>query len=116
MNLLYPLAVGALFGAGVYALLKRDLIRIIIGLSLLSYSVNLFLIAVGHTRGLAPIYPLPEAEPVSDPLVQALILTAIVINSGTTAVTIGFVHRAFKTYGTLDQHVVTADQPPEDAA
>lgn len=113
MSALHTVAVGVLFGAGIYALLARDIVRCIIGLSLISYAAMLFLLAMGHSRGAAPIEPFAGEGPPSDPLVQALILTAIVINAGTTAVMIGFVHRAFETYGTLDQSALSTPHAEE---
>lgn len=114
MNALLALAIAALFGAGVYAMLKRDLLRVIIGSSLVSYAIALFVIASGLSRGYAPIHPIKDEPSTSDPLVQALVLTAIVIGAGTTAVMIGVVHRVFESRGTLDQAVASGEAEPED--
>ena len=73
MNLVFALAAAVLFGAGAYLLLKRDLVRVVVGVSLISQSAILTLLASALTRGPAPIHPLPDA-PVSDPVVQSLAL------------------------------------------
>jgi multicomponent Na+:H+ antiporter subunit C len=95
MILALALAISILFGSGAFLLLKRDLIRVVGGVILLSNAANLFIVAAGLSRGREPIYPLPPGAPVSDPLVQALVLTAIVIGFGTVAVLLGLIYRAF---------------------
>jgi multicomponent K+:H+ antiporter subunit C len=82
-------AIGVLAGSGVWLLLRPRTFQVALGLSLLSYSVNLFIFAMGRLRtGAAPILvggvsPNPSAY--ADPLPQALVLTAIVISFATTA-------------------------------
>lgn len=93
MTLVLALVVAALFGSGAYLLLKQDLIRMVGGVILVSNSINLFIVAAGLSRGRAPIYPLPAGQPISDPLVQALVLTALVIGFGTVAVLLGLIYR-----------------------
>jgi multicomponent Na+:H+ antiporter subunit C len=66
---------------------------VVAGIILISNAVTFFIIAAGLTRGAAPIYPLPEGRPVSDPLVQAMALTAIVITFGVTALLLSLVYR-----------------------
>jgi multicomponent Na+:H+ antiporter subunit C len=107
------LAIAGLFGAGVYGMLKRDLIRVVVGTAILSYAVALFVIASGLSRGYAPIHPIKDQQATSDPLVQALVLTAIVISAGTTAVMIGVVHRVYATRRSLDQQVASGDGETE---
>lgn len=89
------LVIAVLFGSGAFLLLKRDLIRVVGGVILLSNAVNLFIVASGLSRGREPIYPLPAGQTVSDPLVQALVLTAIVIGFGTVAVLLGLIYRVY---------------------
>jgi multicomponent Na+:H+ antiporter subunit C len=113
VDALFAITVAALVGSGVYAALQRNLIRVSVGLSLLLYGVNLFVLAAGQSRGHAPIRPIPEGATASDPLVQALVLTAVVIGAGTTAVLVGLVHRVFTAYGTLDQSAVADPKEPE---
>ena len=76
MILVLSLTVGVLFGAGAYLLLKPDLLRVIVGVVLISHAANLALMGSGLARGKPPIYPLPFGETISDPLVQALIVTS----------------------------------------
>lgn len=86
MNLVFALAIGIVFGAGVYLLLQADLLRVVTGLALIANAASLTLMASGLSRGQSPILPLSgDDEPVSDPLVQAMTLTAIVIGFATTA-------------------------------
>ena len=108
MNLVVALSVAVLFGSGSYLLLKRDLIRVVAGAVLISQAVNLFLILAGLSRGAAPIYPLPAAGPVSDPLVQALTLTAIVITFGISALLLSLVYRAYTSNLSLDLEELSA--------
>jgi len=98
MELLLALGIGALVAAGVYLALRPRLFSVLLGITLLSYSVNLFLLASG---GLmvdgAPLSNLPGPHP--DPLPQALILTAIVISFGMTAFLIVLTLRAVSERG-----------------
>lgn len=87
MELLLASATGALTAAGVWLVLRRQSFPVVLGLSLLSYAVNLFLFAMGRLAIDRP--PLTgdgaAAGPLTDPLPQALVLTAIVITFGMTA-------------------------------
>lgn len=89
MEIVLALGIGVLTGSGVWLLLRPRTFQVIIGLSLLSYAVNLFIIAMGRLRfGIAPVLPSHgPGDPASlpDPLPQALVLTAIVISFATTA-------------------------------
>lgn len=115
MTLLLALAVGTLFGAGAFMLLKRDLLRDAAGLVLIANAANLFIMAAGFTRGRAPIYPLAE-EPVGDPLVQAMTLTAIVISFGITALLLSLVYAVYASHGTVDQDDLLAAEVREERA
>ncbi len=101
MNLLLALSVAVLFGAGTFLMLKHDLIRMAAGVLMISNAVTLFIMSVGLSRGQAPIYPLAEGRPVSDPVVQSLTLTAIVISFGLTALLLTIIYRVYTLYGTL---------------
>jgi len=92
VNLLFALAAAALFGTGAYLLLSRDLVRVVIGVVVVSQAAVLTLMASAIVRGVAAIYPLPD-EPVSDPLSQAMALTAIVIGMAVTALLLALVLR-----------------------
>jgi multicomponent K+:H+ antiporter subunit C len=89
MEIVFALAIGALGGSGVWLLLRPRTFQVIVGLSLLSYAVNLFILAMGRLRSSAPpILPVRaggDPAQFADPLPQALVLTAIVIGFATTA-------------------------------
>jgi multicomponent K+:H+ antiporter subunit C len=89
MELVLALGIGVLAGSGVWLLLRPRTFQVIVGLSLLSYAVNLFIFVMGWVRGgRAPIVGAGETvDPAlfADPLPQALVLTAIVISFAMTA-------------------------------
>ncbi|HIE41176.1 MAG TPA: cation:proton antiporter [Candidatus Aenigmarchaeota archaeon] len=94
-----------LFCVGLYCVLrKRNLIKIIIGLAIIEYAVNLFFILVGYRmHGRAPILDKnQEITNMVDPLVQAIVLTAIVIGLATTALIVAIAIRIYERYGTFD--------------
>lgn len=114
METLLPALAGLLVAVGVYLVLSRALIRLIIGLSMISYGANLsILIAGAGVRQDAP--PLLDiAGPHNDPLPQALILTAIVIGFGTTALLLVLSVRAFQVTQTDHvQELAVLPDPPE---
>jgi multicomponent Na+:H+ antiporter subunit C len=115
MNLVFALAAAVPFGAGAYLLLKRDLVRVVVGISLISQSAILTLLTSALTRGRAPIHPLPEA-PVSDPVVQSLALTALVIGLAVTALLLVVIDRVSHAFHTLTQDDVAASEAARDAA
>lgn len=102
MLLILALAVAIVFGSGAYLLLKHDLIRVVIGMVLISNAANLFIMAAGLSRGQEPIYPLIGDQSVSDPLVQAMTLTAIVISFGVAALLLALVYRVYTSHLSLD--------------
>jgi multicomponent K+:H+ antiporter subunit C len=89
MEAVLAIGIGVLSGAGVWLLLRPRTFQVIIGLSLLSYAVNLFILVMGRVRTeAAPVLPATgSGDPgrMADPLPQALVLTAIVIGFATTA-------------------------------
>ena len=89
MELVVALAIGVLTGSGVWLLLRSRTFQVVIGLSVLSYAVNLFIFSTGGLRsGAAPILERGAAGDLAthaDPVPQALVLTAIVIGFATTA-------------------------------
>jgi len=94
-----------LFLVGLYGVLtKRDLVKIILSLSIMAYAANLFLILFAYKDG--AIYPIlskgTESAVKVDPLPQALVLTSIVIELGTTALLVAIVVRLFQKYKTFD--------------
>lgn len=102
MIFLVSLGIAVVFGSGAYLLLKHDFIKVIAGIVLVSNSANLFIMASGLSRGDEPIYPLVNGDSVSDPLVQAMTLTAIVIGFGVTALMISLVYRVYQTHQSVD--------------
>lgn len=106
MELVLAVVVGGLYAAGLYLMMRRSLIKLVIGLVLLSNGANLLIFtAAGLTRALPPLIPKEIgslATPVADPLPQALILTAIVIGFGLLAFMVVLVHRTYQTVGTDD--------------
>lgn len=84
-------------------LLKRNLIKIFFGVSILTSAVNLFIIALGYREGgIAPIYTYAASEKMVMATPQALTLTSIVIGVATTALMLSFAVIIYKTYGTVN--------------
>ena len=115
MNLVFALAAATLFGTGAYLLLNRDLVRVVLGVVLVSQAAVLTLIASGLTRGAAPIYPLTE-QTVSDPLSQGMALTAIVIGLAVTALLLVLVLRTVAAYESRELDEIAEDEAEYDAA
>jgi len=95
----------ALFCVGLYGVLrKRNLVKIIIGLAIIEYAMNLFFVLLGYRfHGRAPIDAQDQAIlNMVDPLPQALVLTSIVIGLGVTALLISIAIRIYEKYGTFD--------------
>lgn len=114
MSLVFALAAGVLLGTGAYLLLDRDLVRVVLGVVLVSQAAILTLVASGLTRGRAPIYPLPE-ETVSDPLSQAMALTAIVIGLAVTALLLVIVLRVVHAFRSRELDEVAEEEAERDA-
>jgi multicomponent K+:H+ antiporter subunit C len=89
MELVLSIAIGVLIASGVWLLLRPRTYQVIIGLALISYGVNLFIFAMGRLRiGAPPVLDTTGAidpSAYTDPIPQALVLTAIVIGFATTA-------------------------------
>jgi multicomponent Na+:H+ antiporter subunit C len=115
---LLAIGVGALFATGVYMILRSNLIRILIGVILLSNSVNLLVLTLGRlSRENPPLIDATEKqlEAFANPLPQALILTAIVIGFGLLAFSLVLSVRAYNHYGTLNiDHMRVAEPPYPD--
>lgn len=102
MILSAALAVSVVFASGTFLLLQRDLVRVVVGIVLISNSAVLFIISAGLTSGGAPIHPLEGTGSVSDPLVQAMALTALVIGFGVAALLLAMVYRLYTAHRTVD--------------
>lgn len=99
MEILVALAIGTLTMSGVYLMLRQRSFPLIVGLSLLSYAVNLFIFASGRLAPDLPPIITKYATGYTDPLPQALVLTAIVISFGMTAVLVIMAIGAYLTSG-----------------
>ena len=89
MEIVFAVAIGVLAGSGVWLALRPRTFQVLMGLTLLSYAVNLFIFGTGRLQvGRAPIIAgelAADAATYADPVPQSLVLTAIVIGFGTTA-------------------------------
>lgn len=98
MSVLLAFVAAVLFACGAWLLMQRRLTRIIIGVGLLGHGANLLLITAGGEAGSAPIIG-DGGGPYSDPLPQALGLTAVVITFGVTALLLAFGFRSWQITG-----------------
>jgi multicomponent Na+:H+ antiporter subunit C len=114
MILLFSLVIAVLFGTGAYLMLVRDLYRVVAGIVLVSNAANLFLMAAALTRGVAPIHPIPDSAAISDPLVQALTLTAIVITFAVCALLLSLVVRVYRSYITINLEDIAQTEVQEE--
>ncbi len=114
MEVLLAISSGGLYAAGLYLILRRRLLQLIIGLGLLSNGTNLLIFtAGGHTRGRPPDLPdgaMVLQPPYADPVPQALVLTAIVIGFGLTAFSLVLAHRVHATVGSDDVDEIGRDR------
>lgn len=106
MEPMLALIVGSLYAAGLYMMMRRSIVKLIIGLALLSHGSNLLIFMMGRlVRGQPPVLPgtvTRMIEPYADPVPQALILTAIVIGFGLQAFAVVLIRRVHQTVGTDD--------------
>ncbi|MFB6137968.1 MAG: sodium:proton antiporter [Halobacteriaceae archaeon] len=115
-EVLLAVVLGALFALGTFLVLRRDLVRVVWGVSIVSQAANLYLVTMGGIGGEAPVLSGhgghgTDAAAVTDPLVQALVLTAIVIGFGTTAFALALTYRVYEEHGTLDVSELAAREP-----
>ncbi|ADI73818.1 NADH-ubiquinone oxidoreductase chain 4L [Methanohalobium evestigatum Z-7303] len=128
-NVFLSLTIAILFGLGTFLILRKDVIKVIIGLSIISHAVNVFIVSSGVFNGdnapiinghgsdsssniifndvldndvLAPVVANTKEVVYVDPLVQALVLTAIVIGFSITAFILILAYRIYEEYGTTD--------------
>ena len=110
IEFLVATGIGVLTAAGIYLTLRRRTFPVVLGIAMLSYAINVFLFAMGRlTTDQPPIYSKDVAE-YTDPLPQALVLTAIVISFGMSAFVVVLALRAYLESGS--DHV---DGDPDDA-
>jgi multicomponent Na+:H+ antiporter subunit C len=112
MEIIFALLTGGLYTMAVYMMLRRSIVKLIIGFILLSHATHLLIFTCSRlTRGKVPIIGAGETTitgPVADPLPQALILTAIVISFGLTAFAIVLIKRVYQTVGSDDLDKMTS--------
>lgn len=106
MENLLPIAIGILFGCGCYLCMRRNIVRVLLGIMLFSQAANLLIFtAAGLSTGKAPLIAedaLTVGGSHADPLPQALVLTAIVIGFAVLAFAIALVLRAYHKTGSDD--------------
>jgi multicomponent Na+:H+ antiporter subunit C len=102
---------GLLFALGTFLVLRRDVVRVVWGVSIISQAANVYLVTMGGLAGVAPIddFRGEAAATPSDPLVQALVLTAIVIGFGTTALALVLTYRVYEEHGSIDVYELGGD-------
>lgn len=98
METLISIIIGILFTVGVYLVLSKNVLRVILGTSVIAHGTNLLIITMGGLKNGGPPLLGDHAVAYMDPLPQALILTAIVINFAITAI---FLVLAYRTYAVL---------------
>lgn len=105
MSILFAITTGVMFGLGVFQLLRRDLVKAGMGLYTLFTAVNLFMLAAGVFDGEVPPYTdqLAKGQP-SDPVVQGLLLTAIVISLGSYCLILGMIEVSAHRFSSVDSH------------
>jgi len=102
METYMAIVIGILFTIGIYLILSRTLLRIVLGTSIVGHGVNLLILTMGGLKhGGPPLLGLNETA-FTDSLPQALLLTAIVINFATTALFLVLSYRAYRLLGTDD--------------
>jgi multicomponent Na+:H+ antiporter subunit C len=117
VTVVLALVIGILYAAGLYLVMRRSMVKLILGLALLAHAANLLIFTVGGlTRGGTPIVPMGRqslALPFPDPVPQALVLTAIVIGFAVQAFALVLVKRAHREVGSDDMDSLrsTDDQP-----
>ncbi len=107
MSILFAVTTGLMFGFGVFQMLRRDLVKAAMGFYVVFTAVNLFMLSAGAFDGQVPAYTDQAAngQP-SDPVVQSLILTAVVIGFGSYALLLGMVNAAANRYKSVDSDEV----------
>ncbi len=120
MEPVVALLVGALVAASVYLMLRRNIVKFLFGLVLISNAANLIIFSAGRlTRAEPPLVPDGLSTPavqVANALPQALVLTAIVIGFGLLAFTLVLVYRSWRVLGTVDGDAMQVAEGTSPAA
>jgi multicomponent Na+:H+ antiporter subunit C len=114
MTLVMALTAAILFGVGARLLLRRDLLRVVLGVTLISQAATLTLMASALRFGDAPILPVPVLS-MSDPLSQAMALTAIVIGFASAALLLVLVLRVATAFHSRELDEVAEEEAERDA-
>jgi multicomponent Na+:H+ antiporter subunit C len=113
--LMMALLIGVLYAAGVYLLLRRNIVKLIFGLVLLGHAANLLIFTIGGlVRANPPLAEVGAAAPpagAADPVPQALVLTAIVIGFALSAFAAVLVKRVYQSTGTDDSDALRSTEP-----
>jgi multicomponent Na+:H+ antiporter subunit C len=114
MEVILALVIGVLYGASIYLMLRRSLVKLLLGLAMIGHAANLLIFtAAGLTRGAPPVIG-PDATvlepPFADPLPQALILTAIVIGLGVIAFALALSFKVYRAFGSDDLDTIRIDE------
>lgn len=113
MEFYLSIVVGVMVTAAIYMMLRRSLVRFVIGFTLLSNAANLVIFTMGRlNRDAPPLVPQGEVmgpESMANPLSQALILTAIVIGFGLISFTLALVYRTYRAHRTIDSDALRED-------
>ncbi|MFC5281878.1 Na(+)/H(+) antiporter subunit C [Arcanobacterium canis] len=99
VSLVLVFLAAVLVGVGVYLVLERSLTRIILGLTSITNGVNILFLIAGGRSGEPPLVGVAPAERMADPLVQAMMLTAIVISLGSAAFLLALAYRSWQLTG-----------------
>lgn len=114
MHLILAIVVGILYACGLYLMMRRSMLKLIIGLGLLGHAANLLIFTAGRVvAGAVPAIPegaMTPDGPIADPVPQALILTAIVIGFGVQAFAILLVRRLAERSKTDDVGALTTTE------
>ncbi|MCH8556817.1 MAG: Na+/H+ antiporter subunit C [Balneolia bacterium] len=115
MEPLLAIVIGILVALSIYLILRKNLVRIVIGIVILSNAVNLLIFTLGRLdRGMPPLIPAGESVPVeafANPLPQALVLTAIVIGFGLFAFALVLTYRAYTELGSVNVDDMRVAEP-----
>ncbi|WP_349360044.1 Na+/H+ antiporter subunit C [Stappia sp.] len=120
MEAALAILIGLFFAISIYLLMSRQIVRVLLGIAILSNAVNLLIFASGRLlRGVPPVIPeayqVPQ-ETIANPLPQALILTAIVISFSLFAFLLVLAFRAYQELGTDDTNEMRVAEPTGETA
>jgi multicomponent Na+:H+ antiporter subunit C len=117
MLAILAVVIGALYAMGLFMMLRRSMVKLVIGLALIGHAANLLIFTAASGRGLVrggpPVIPAGELTPsgtIADPVPQALILTAIVIGFGVLAFALVLFHRTYAVVGADDLDTMTTTE------